>query len=371
MNRQQSTGRNDKSRAGRPERNTGPKSTRSERSSTARPGRPERSGASAPGRSERGGSVSKSGRPERSGAPAQGRPERRTTASASGRPTGKRIGKSRVVSNDEPKREFTPKKFEKRTYSRDKKETIRERIPASKTLNAEGMRLNRFIANAGVCSRREADTYIEAGVVTINGKPVNELGTRVMPGDEVRFDGRLLSAERKVYLLLNKPKDFVTTTDDPHAERTVMDLIKNACDERIYPVGRLDRNTTGLLLFTNDGDLSKKLTHPSNNMKKIYQVSLDKPLTKADLEQIAAGVELEDGFIAADAVSYIDSEDKTEIGIEIHSGKNRIVRRIFEHFGYHVKKLDRVFFAGLTKKNLPRGKYRFLDEKEIKFLKMI
>ncbi|HPF52689.1 MAG TPA: pseudouridine synthase [Draconibacterium sp.] len=331
MNRQQSTGRNDKRRTGRPDRNTSARS----------------------GQTERGGVSERSGRP----------------ASKTG---GKRIGKSRATAtNDEKKREFKPRTFEKRSFSRDKKETTRERIPASKTLNAEGMRLNRFIANAGVCSRREADTYITAGVVTINGKQVNELGTRVMPGDEVRFDGRLLSAERKVYLLLNKPKDFVTTTDDPHAERTVMELIKNACEERVYPVGRLDRNTTGLLLFTNDGDLSKKLTHPSHNMKKIYQVSLDKPLTKADMEQIASGIELEDGFIAADAVSYIDSEDKTEIGIEIHSGKNRIVRRIFEHLGYRVKKLDRVFFAGLTKKNLPRGKYRFLDEKEIKFLKMI
>ncbi len=360
MNRQQGTGRNDERRTGRQERNTGPKSNRSERSLTDRPVRPERGGSSSTGRPERGASASKSGKPER-----------RTPATAGGKTTGKRIGKSRVAAIDETKREFTPKKFEKRTFTYDKREKSRDRIPPSKTLNAEGMRLNRFIANSGVCSRREADTYITAGVVTINGKPVNELGTRVMPGDEVRFDGRLLNAEKKVYLLLNKPKDFVTTTDDPHAERTVMDLIKNACDERVYPVGRLDRNTTGLLLFTNDGDLSKKLTHPSHNMKKIYQVSLDKPLTKADLEKIADGVELEDGIIVADAVSYIDAEDKTEIGIEIHSGKNRIVRRIFEQLGYRVRKLDRVFFAGLTKKNLPRGKYRFLEEKEIKFLKMI
>ena len=331
MNNQRGTGRNDKRNTGRNERSTG-----------ARSSRPERGGA-----------------PSRGGRP-------------TGKPGGKRIGKSRVTSeNEEGKREFKPRTFEKRTRPRIKKETAADKTPASKTLNSEGMRLNRFIANAGVCSRREADTYITAGVVTINGKPVNELGTRVMPGDEVRFDGRLLSAEKKVYLLLNKPKDFVTTTDDPHAERTVMDLIKNACEERIYPVGRLDRNTTGLLLFTNDGDLSKKLTHPSHNMKKIYQVSLDKPLTKADLERIAEGVDLEDGFIAADAISYIDNEEKTEIGIEIHSGKNRIVRRIFEHLGYRVKKLDRVFFAGLIKKNLPRGKYRFLDDKEIRFLKMI
>ena len=207
-------------------------------------------------------------------------------------------------------------------------------------------------------------------MVTINGKTITELGTKVKPGDEVRFDGRRLNAEKKVYLLLNKPKDFVTTTDDPHADKIVMDLVKSACPERIYPVGRLDRNTTGVLLFTNDGDLSKKLTHPSHNMKKIYQVTLDKAVTKDHLQQIADGIELEDGRIAADSVSVLNNETKTEIGIEIHSGKNRIVRRIFEHFGYRVKKLDRVFFAGLTKKNLPRGKWRFLSEKEVHFLKM-
>lgn len=235
---------------------------------------------------------------------------------------------------------------------------------------SEEMRLNRYIANAGVCSRREADKYISAGLVSVNGKTIAELGVKVKPGDDVRFDGRRLNPEKKVYLLLNKPRDFVTTTDDPHAERTVMDLVKNACAERIYPVGRLDRNTTGLLLFTNDGDLSKKLTHPSHNMKKIYQVSLDKPVTKNHLLDIAEGVELEDGKIAADAISYIDNQNKTEVGIEIHSGKNRVVRRIFEQLGYRVKKLDRVYFAGLTKKRLPRGKHRFLSEKEIQFLKM-
>ncbi|MBK6281938.1 MAG: rRNA pseudouridine synthase [Draconibacterium sp.] len=233
------------------------------------------------------------------------------------------------------------------------------------------MRLNRFIANAGVCSRREADTYIVAGMVTVNGKIVTELGVKVLPTDEIRFDGTKLNAEKKVYLLLNKPKDFVTTTDDPHADKIVMDLIKDACTERIYPVGRLDRNTTGLLLFTNDGDLSKRLTHPSHTMKKVYQVSLDIPVTMDHMQQIADGIELEDGRINADAISYISNEEKNEVGIEIHSGRNRIVRRIFEHFGYRVKKLDRVMFAGLTKKNLPRGKYRFLTEKEIQFLKML
>jgi 23S rRNA pseudouridine2605 synthase len=232
------------------------------------------------------------------------------------------------------------------------------------------MRLNRFIANAGVCSRREADTYISAGMVSVNGNIVTELGVKVLPTDEVRFDGTKLNTEKKVYLLLNKPKDFVTTTDDPHADKIVMDLVKDACPERIYPVGRLDRNTTGLLLFTNDGDLSKRLTHPSHTMKKVYQVSLDRPVTMEHLQQIADGIELEDGKIAADAISYISHEEKDEVGIEIHTGRNRIVRRIFEHFGYRVKKLDRVLFAGLTKKNLPRGKYRFLTEKEIQFLKM-
>jgi 23S rRNA pseudouridine2605 synthase len=286
-------------------------------------------------------------------------------------PSGKREGKSRVKSKDEPKKEYSPRKTHGKPFKKRPLKTPAESKPKLKTVSAEGMRLNRFIANAGVCSRREADTFIVAGMVTINGKQIIELGTRVLPGDEVRFDGRKLDAEKKVYLLLNKPKDFVTTTDDPHADKIVMDLIKDACTERVYPVGRLDRNTTGLLLFTNDGDLSKKLTHPSHNKKKIYQVTLDKPVTQAHIEMIADGINLEDGPIAADAISYSNSEDRTEVGIEIHSGKNRIVRRIFEHFGYRVKKLDRVLFAGLTKKNLPRGKWRLLTEKEIKFLKMM
>uniref|UniRef100_UPI003217FF1A pseudouridine synthase n=1 Tax=uncultured Draconibacterium sp. TaxID=1573823 RepID=UPI003217FF1A len=296
-----------------------------------------------------------------------GGPSKRTSSKAS----GKREGKSRVFDKESSKKEFSPRKTYKKPFVKKGLKAPSEPKPKLKTVSAEGMRLNRFVANAGVCSRREADTYIEAGMVTINGKQVTELGTRVMPGDEVRFDGRRLDAEKKVYLLLNKPKDYVTTTDDPHADKIVMDLIKDACTERIYPVGRLDRNTTGLLLFTNDGDLSKKLTHPSHNKKKIYQVTLDKPVTKTHLEMIADGIELEDGPIAADAISYTKQDDKTEVGIEIHSGKNRIVRRIFEHFGYKVRKLDRVLFAGLTKKNLPRGKYRFLTEKEIQFLKMM
>lgn len=285
--------------------------------------------------------------------------------------SGPRIGKSKPVEKIKVRRNHTSEDVPKKVYAKGKPGGKPAKSDKGVKPSGDGMRLNRFIANAGVCSRREADTYIEAGVVTINGKIVTTLGTKVLPGDEVRFDGRRLNAERKVYLLLNKPKDFVTTTDDPHADKIVMDLVKDACSERIYPVGRLDRNTTGLLLFTNDGDLSRKLTHPSHNMKKIYQATLDKPLIKAHLEAIAEGIELEDGFIAADAISYIDRDDKTVVGIEIHSGKNRIVRRIFEHFGYHVRKLDRVLFAGLTKKNLPRGKWRFLSEKEVKFLKMV
>ena len=235
----------------------------------------------------------------------------------------------------------------------------------------EKIRLNRFLSNSGVCSRREADTYIQTGCVTVNGKIVSELGSKVSLSDDVRFNGQQLMPERKVYLLLNKPKGYVTTTDDPQERKTVMDLVENACSERIYPVGRLDKDTTGLLLFTNDGEIAKKLTHPGFTRKKIYHVYLDKPLTKNDLLLIAKGIELEDGFIAADAINYVDENDKCEIGIEIHSGKNRIVRRIFSHIGYEVQKLDRVYFAGLTKKNLSRGKWRFLTQSEINQLKMM
>jgi 23S rRNA pseudouridine2605 synthase len=241
--------------------------------------------------------------------------------------------------------------------------------PRTQDPSAE-IRLNRFIANAGVCSRREADKYISAGLVTVNGTVVSEMGVKVKMTDDIRLDGRRLVAERKVFLLLNKPKGFVTTTEDPKAGQNVMDLLKGACPERIYPVGRLDKNTTGVLLFTNDGELSDRLTHPSHRVKKIYQVTLDKSLTKNDMIKIAEGIELDDGPIAADAISYIDPLDKTQLGIEIHSGRNRIVRRIFEHLGYRVKKLDRVSFAGLTKKNVPRGKWRLLSGKEVNYLKM-
>ena len=230
------------------------------------------------------------------------------------------------------------------------------------------MRLNRFIAQSGICSRREADNFIQAGVVTVNGKVVTELGTKVQPTDEVRFNNEPVHGEKKVYLVLNKPKGYVTSLDDPHAGKTVMELVKGACTERIYPVGRLDKNSLGLLLFTNDGDLTKQLTHPSYQKKKIYQVTLDKPLTRADMDRIAEGITLEDGEIFADEISYV-KENKQEIGIEIHSGRNRIVRRIFEFLGYTVTKLDRVYYAGLTKKNLKRGAWRFLTREEVERLK--
>ena len=234
----------------------------------------------------------------------------------------------------------------------------------------EPLRLNKFLANAGVCSRREADEFIQAGVVTVNGEVVTELGTKILRTDEVKFHDAPVSLEKKVYVLLNKPKDYVTTSDDPQQRKTVMDLVKDVCPERIYPVGRLDRNTTGVLLLTNDGDLASKLTHPKFLKKKVYHVHLDKNITAHDLDQIREGITLEDGEIKADAVEYADERDKAQVGIEIHSGKNRIVRRIFESLGYRVTKLDRVQFAGLTKKNLRRGDWRFLTEKEVDMLRM-
>ena len=234
----------------------------------------------------------------------------------------------------------------------------------------EPIRLNKFLANAGVCSRREADEFIQAGVVTVNGQVVTELGTKVLRTDEVKFHDTPVTPEKKVYVLLNKPKDYVTTSDDPQQRKTVMDLVKGACPERIYPVGRLDRNTTGVLLLTNDGDLASKLTHPKFLKKKIYHVYLDKNLTAHDMQQIAEGITLEDGDIKADAIEYASETDKKQVGIEIHSGKNRIVRRIFESLGYKVTKLDRVQFAGLTKKNVRRGDWRYLTEEEVDRLRM-
>lgn len=269
------------------------------------------------------------------------------------------------------KQRFSEKKasFNKKKASFDKKNSTKG-IPVQKDTNwDEPLRLNKYLSNSGVCSRREADDLIKAGEVTVNGEVVKELGIKVSPKDEIKYKGKKLSREQKVYILLNKPKDVVTTVKDKHADVTVLDLVKDACQERVYPVGRLDKNTTGVLLLTNDGELTKQLTHPSYKKKKIYHVHLDKDLTKADMVKIIEGVQLEDDFIQADAISYVDEKDKSQVGIEIHTGQNRIVRRIFESFGYKIRKLDRVYFAGLTKKNLPRGKWRLLTPQEISILK--
>ena len=257
-------------------------------------------------------------------------------------------------------------------YNPNAKYSLKKRIEYSEAHidPNQPLRLNKFLANAGVCSRREADDFIQAGVVSVNGNIVTELGTKVLRTDTVLFHDQLVTIEKKVYVLLNKPKDYVTTSDDPQNRKTVMDLVQDACRERIYPVGRLDRNTTGVLLLTNDGDLASKLTHPQYLKKKIYHVYLDKNVTAADMRQISEGINLEDGEIHADAIEYANETDKKQVGIEIHSGRNRIVRRIFEHLGYRVVKLDRVFFAGLTKKNLRRGDWRYLTEKEVNMLRM-
>lgn len=269
--------------------------------------------------------------------------------------------------NTDKKRKFSNRKYKKTDKTEHKKKFAGKQ--RTKIVEEELVRLNKYIAMSGICARREADALIKKGLVKVNGELVNEMGIKVKFTDKVEVNGKLINPEKKVYILINKPKDYISTVDDPHAEKTVMDLIKNATQERVYPVGRLDRNTTGVLLLTNDGDLTKKLTHPSTNKKKIYRVTLNKSVSKADIEKIAEGFELEDGFIKADAISYI-GDNKKEVGIELHSGKNRIVRRIFEHLDYKVVKLDRVYFAGLTKKNLSRGKWRFLSEREVSMLKM-
>jgi 23S rRNA pseudouridine2605 synthase len=273
-----------------------------------------------------------------------------------------------------------PREYSKRRDDSERPRVKREYKPFAKRKPPSGevreenelIRLNRYIANAGICSRREADKLIEAGAVQVNGKVVTELGTKVSRTDKVSYGDQALNREKLRYVLLNKPKGFITTTDDPENRKTVMTLIARACKERIYPVGRLDRNTTGLLLFTNDGEIAKRLSHPRYGIKKIYHVGLDKNVTGADMKAILAGVELEDGLVKADAIEFVgDSKDKSEIGLELHTGQNRVVRRIFEKLGYKVVKLDRVYYAGLTKKNLPRGEWRFLEEKELNMLKMI
>jgi 23S rRNA pseudouridine2605 synthase len=321
---------------------------------------------------------------------------------------GKRVGKSRVSKIDsrkgsrstrhqDPENRIRDRKFSGANFSKvrnekkvkggeeantknesfnrrkpfNKKKKFETQASVEKRIEREGIRLNKFIANAGICSRRDADKHIVAGLVTINGKVVDSMGYRVMPSDDVKFDGNLIQAEKKVYALLNKPKNFITTIEDTHGRRTVMDLLSGIGKVRVYPVGRLDRNTTGVLLFTNDGEMTKRLTHPTYGVKKMYHVTLNEKLKQMHLEKILDGLHLEDGSVYVDSISYVNNAPKTEIGIEISSGRNRIVRRIFESLGYEVTKLDRVMFAGLTKKNIARGQWRFLTEEEINFLKMI
>ena len=310
-------------------------------------------------------------REERSNDRGFGRGERteRPTRSFNREERGERTERpTRSFNRDERSNDRGFKAGAKRTAAPKRDEKPRSYPKFNPNQSAGEIRLNRFISQSGVCSRREADDFILAGVVTVNGQVVTELGTKILPTDEVRFHDEKLQGEKNVYLVLNKPKGYVTSLDDPHAEKTVMDLVKNACTERVYPVGRLDKNSLGLLLITNDGDITRQLTHPSYRKKKIYQVTLDKPLTRADMDSLTEGITLEDGDIFADEVAYA-SEDKRTVGVEIHSGRNRIVRRMFEHLGYTVQKLDRVYYAGLTKKNLKRGEWRFLTRDEVMRLK--
>jgi 23S rRNA pseudouridine2605 synthase len=288
-----------------------------------------------------------------------------------------RLGKTRP---DKGKKKDTKKPAYEKFYKKKTSGSAKKAAPVRKVEKTEYsgfdkdgyMRLNKYIAKSGVCSRREADKLIETGAITVNGKIVTEMGHKVHRRDKVMLEGQLLRAEQLHYILLNKPKGFITTTDDPQERKTVMTLVEKATNDRIYPVGRLDMKTTGLLLFTNDGDLAKKLTHPKHRVRKVYQVTLDKPLTKTDMQKIVDGLTLEDGEIIVDKIAYVEgSDNKKEVGIQLHSGRNRIVRRIFEHLGYEVLKLDRVVFAGLTKKDLPRGRWRRLTPKEVDFLKMI
>ena len=310
-------------------------------------------------------------REERSNDRSFGRGERaeRPTRTFNREERGERTERpTRSFNRDERSNDRGFKAGAKRTAAPKRDEKPRSYPKFNPNQSAGEIRLNRFISQSGVCSRREADDFILAGVVTVNGQVVTELGTKILPTDEVRFHDEKLQGEKNVYLVLNKPKGYVTSLDDPHAEKTVMDLVKNACTERVYPVGRLDKNSLGLLLITNDGDITRQLTHPSYRKKKIYQVTLDKPLTRADMDSLTEGITLEDGDIFADEVAYA-SEDKRTVGVEIHSGRNRIVRRMFEHLGYTVQKLDRVYYAGLTKKNLKRGEWRFLTRDEVMRLK--
>lgn len=352
----------------RPRKESGP---RTERTSSGRPRRPGQGGR--PVRAER--PVRKTAdRDARSaGAPRTERPASKRAGKrppkfvrdggGSSRGEGERSGPAR------PERGFRERDASTKRYvGRGPDRASKRGKKAEEGVSDGTMRLNRYLSNAGVASRREADDLIKAGVVTVNGKIVTEMGTKVGPGDVIHYGGQKLSTEKKRYVLLNKPKDFITTTDDPRDRRTVMALIDDACTERLYPVGRLDRHTTGVLLMTNDGDLAKKLTHPSHGAEKIYHATLDKALTKADLERLVSGIHLEDGPANADEASYVANGTKKEVGLKIHMGRNRVVRRMFEAMGYEVVKLDRVVFAGLTKKDLPRGKWRHLTEKEVLFL---
>ena len=301
--------------------------------------------------------------------------KKKAGGSGAGKPTVKRSNAVQgfkfkpktTAEGDGPKKEVTDR--DKRKYSEFKERTQKKKGDTLPDLNREDIRLNKYLSNAGICSRREADVLIQTGVVTVNDVIVLEMGYKVLPGDKVRYDGETINAEKKQYVLLNKPKDFITTMDDPWGRKTVMSLVSKACRERVYPVGRLDRETTGLLLFTNDGDMAKKLTHPRHKSSKIYHVELNKPVKLEDVQKLLTGIELEDGITIFDKADYV-KESSREIGVELHSGKNRIVRRMFESMGYEVVKLDRVQFAGLTKKDLPRGHYRHLTEKELAFLKM-
>lgn len=276
-------------------------------------------------------------------------------------PNSKRFTK-RPASADETQgsKPFTKKKFVSKSNPNAPKKRV-QTTPSNQT----GIRLNKYIANAGICSRRDADLYIETGSASVNGKVITEMGYRVQPTDEVRFDNVLINPETKRYVLLNKPKNYITTMEDERGRKTVMDIVSKACKERIYPVGRLDRDTTGLLLFTNDGELAKKLTHPKHNKRKLYHATLDRKISLKDLQSIAEGPEIDGKRVWVDDVAYVQGQSKNEVGIEIHSGRNRIVRKIFAHYGYTVVKLDRVIFAGLTKKDLPRGHYRHLTEQEV------